>query len=289
MSWLPFALFSAIVLASRRTYEKQLTKSFSNFTLGFIIQVFSLLPTLALFFFLPLPANWLTLSWSFWWPLLIIWIVLYPIQTYFTYRALREGELSHVTPVMAMLPVFNTATSFLMIGEKPSLHGLAGIVVMVIGTYLLMTDNSGKGYGQKYNRAVVYMLAATVCVAIGSTLDKISIAAATPVFYSFVNSLGATLIFLTLTFVYKQSSELKQVKTMIWPLTLLGIFQALSYTAAMQAFEFGPTAYVLAVRSSSFLFAGLLGIFIMKEKITVAKMIAFALFLIGIFLLSLIN
>ena len=57
MLWFPFALFSALVLASRRVYEKNLTNAFGNFSTGFIVQAFSLLPTLALFLFLPLPDD----------------------------------------------------------------------------------------------------------------------------------------------------------------------------------------------------------------------------------------
>ncbi len=289
MLWIPFALFSAIVLASRRVYEKNLTKSFGNFTMGFIVQSFSLLPTLLLFFFLPIPKNFMSLPWQFWWPLLIIWLILYPIQTYFMYRALREGELSHVTPIMALLPVFNTITSYLIIGEAPTIFGFIGITAIVCGTYILLTDNLKKESGEKYNKAVLWMIIATFCVAIGSTLDKVSIKVSTPVFYSFMNTLGATIIFLILMYVYKQNNEFGKVKSMILPLSLLGIFQALSYTSSMFAFSYGPTSYVLAVRSSSFLFAALLAFFLVKEKLSTRKIISFVLFLTGIIFITVIK
>lgn len=288
MSWILFALFSAIILASRRVYEKNLTKSFGNFTMGFIVQSFSLIPTLLLFFFLPIPENFTNLSWQFWWPLLIIWLVIYPIQTYFMYSALRKGELSHVTPIMALLPVFNIISSYLIIGEIPSIFGLVGIITIVCGTYILLTDGE-KHTGEKYNKAVLYMIIATFCVAIGSTLDKVSISASTPVFYSFVNSLGASIVFLVLMYAYRQNNELGKVKNLILPLFILGIFQALSYTSSMLAFSYGPTSYVLAIRSSSFLFAALLAVFFVKEKLSKRKIFSFFLFLIGIIFITLIK
>ena len=145
------------------------------------------------------------------------------------YRALREGELSHVTPIMALLPVFNIVSSFLIIGESPTIFGFFGIAIIVIGTYILLTDGIKKGIGERYNKAVLYMIIATFCVAIGSTLDKVSISVSTPVFYSFMNTLGASIIFLILMYVYKQNKELGGIKSIILPLSLLGIFQALSF------------------------------------------------------------
>ena len=260
MLWFPFALFSAIVLASRRVCEKNLTKVFGNFSMGFIVQAFSLLPTLALFLFLPLPDNILTLPWRFWWPLLIIWFVLYPIQTHFLYRALREGELSEITPIMALLPAFNIISSYLIIRELPTMLGGIGIMAVVLGTYILL-KNPRQTTAARYSRVVLYMIIAVTCIAIGSTLDKVSISVSTPVFYSFMNTLGAAIVFLVLVYAYKQDEELGKMKNMFWPLSLLGIFQALSYTASMLAFSYGPTSYVLAVRSGSFLIASAVGIF----------------------------
>ena len=285
MLWLPFALFSAIVLASRRVYEKNLTNAFGNFSIGFIIQAFSLLPTLALFLFLPLPDNILTLPWKFWWPLLIIWFILYPIQTYFLYRALREGELSETTPIMALLPVFNIVSSYLIIGELPTFLGSIGIISVVFGTYLLL-KNPRYTTSNKYSKGVIYMIIATACIAIGSTLDKVSISVSTPVFYSFMNTLGASVIFLFLIYIYKQQEELKKIKIMVWPLVVLGIFQALSYTASMFAFSYGPTSYVLAVRSGSFLIASAVGIFFLKEVLSSQKIISYVLFVAGIVLIT---
>lgn len=286
--WLPFALFSAIFIAGKRVYEKKLTSHFGNFTMGFITQAFSLIPTLVLFFFLPIPNDIWHLPWQFWWPLIIIWFILYPIQTYFLYHSIRKGEISQVTPIMAVLPALNTISSFLIIGERPSISGILGIIAIVFATYLLLAKDK-KVSGERYNKVVLYMIFANICIAIGTTLDKISIKASTPVFYSFMNTLGASVVFLILMHIYKQKNELKTVKKMFGPLTLLGILQALSYTAIMIAFSLGPTSYTLAVRSSGYLFAGILGVFLLKEKFTRRKVYSLILFGIGIILITVVK
>ena len=290
MSWIVLALFSAVVAGSRRAYEKTLTKHFGNFAMGFIVQSFALVPTLALLFFLPIPDDIWHLPWQFWWPLLIIWFILYPVQTYFFYRSIREGEVSQVTPIKSILPVFNMITSFALIGERPTLFGIIGIIAIVFGTYLLLSEKTrASTEGKKYNLSVVLMILATVCMAIGSTLDKISIAASTPAFYSFVNTLGASIIFLVLIFLYNQKSDLPKIKGFVWPLALLGVFQALSYTATMFAFSKGPTAYVLAIQSAGFLFAVFWGVVLMKEKLSKRRIISLALFIIGLVFISVLS
>ncbi len=289
MPWLPFALFSAITSGARRTYEKSLTGSFSNFGMGFVMQTFCLLPMLLLFLFLPIPNDIWHLPWRFWWPLLIIWFVLYPVQTHFLYKAIREGEIVQVTPIKAILPVFNIGTSFILLKEVPSLVGIIGIFVIVYATYLLLSENVSGDSGKKYNRAVVYMIIAMFCMAIGSTLDKVSLTVSTPVFYSFVNTLGASIIFLILIFIYKKKDDLQKIKPKFWPLTLFGIFMALSYVSTMFAFSSGPTSYVLAVQSTGFLFAVLSGVFVLKEKLTKRKILSLILFTLGIVLITIIK
>ena len=283
--WIITAVISALILGSRRIYEKTLSNSFGNFTLGFIISGFSLIPMLVLFFFFPLPPDIWHLSWTFWWPLIIIWVFIYPIQTYLLYKSLREGELSRTTPIFALLPVFNIFTSYLLLGELPTTLGTVGIVLTVIGTYLLLKgDTKEKKSGIYW--PVIYMILSVVCMAVGSTLDKISLQAATPVFYSFMNGLGGTIVFVILIYVYKEHGQFKEVRKKFWQFTVLGIAQAIAFVTFIIAFSLAPTSYVLAVRSGSYVLASIFAIFFFKEKFTKRKGLALVLFVVGILCLA---
>lgn len=282
--WFLFASINAAIGGSRRVYEKNLTNHFSNFSMGFIVQAFSLIPTLGLFFFLPLPEDLVHFSWlRFWMPLLIIWIVLYPVQTYFGYRALREGELSSVTPILALLPAINVLTSYFFIGEEISFGGILGISAIVAGVYLMLKK---EGTHMK-RKPEIWMIISVLCFAVGSTLDKVAIRASTPVFYSFVNTFGATIVFIILMYAYRTQRELGKMKgAFFWPLTILGISQAIAYTARMLAFQHGPTSYVLAISAGSNMIAALWGLIILKESFSGRKKIAFACFFSGVILLA---
>src|SRR3989338_1436006 len=283
--WLSFALASAVLLAVRRIYEKELTARFSNFSLSFLLMTFSVPAALVLFLFFPIPDDIFQLPWRFWWPLIFIWIVLYPVQNYLLYRSLREGELSQVTPVSALLPVFNIIPSFFLLQELPSVLGAAGIVATVVATYLLLTDVR-QGERQKYNLPVLFMIGSVVCTAIGSTLDKVAIEASTPVFYTFVNMLGASVIFLVLTFAYRQHHQLARAREVIGTLLILGVVMALAFVAFATAFALGPTSYTLAIRSGGLLIAALWGLVLLKESLSAQKILALVLFVAGTFALA---
>ncbi len=283
--WLSLALFSALLFGIRRIYEKELTGTFGNFSLGFVVQSFSVIPILALFFFLPIPQDIWALPWRFWWPLIIIWLVLYPIQTYFLYRSLREGEVSEVVPVGSLLPVFNVVSSYVLIGEIPTRYGLVGILAIVVATYILLKDAPGVGKF-RINMPVLFMVIATLLPAIGSTLDKISIEVSTPVFYSFVNQFGVSIVFLVCTFAFGQQQDLKRIPEKFWLLVSLGLVLAFGFTASMAAFVSGETSYVLAIRSAGFLLPVAWGLFFLREHISRRKIVALGLFAAGIVLLS---
>lgn len=283
--WFPFALLSALISGGRRVYEKHLTNTFGNFAMGFIIQGFSLLPSLILIFLLPRGTEIGSLPWQFWWPLLIIWFILYPVQTYFMYRAVREADISSVTPVMCLLPVFNVGTSFLLLGEVPSVFGWLGIILIVFGTYFMLRQKKGE---HGVSMPIILMAAAMFCVAIGSSLDKVSIQVSNPVFYGFMNTLGASVVFFILIYIYKEKDSFARMRSRkwLWPFILLGVLQAISYTSSMYAFKYGPVSYVLAIRAGSYILAGLYGIIILKEAFSTRKAVALACFLLGVIALA---
>lgn len=284
--WFIPAIISAIILGGTRVYEKKLSSRFGNFSMGFIVKAFSLIPTLILFFFLPLPPDIWHMPWQFWWPLIIIWVGLYPVQTYFLYKSIREGELSRTTPVFALLPVFNILTSYLVIGELPTMIGAMGIILIVVGTYLLLKGNQKESTSSGIYKPVLHMMIAVFCMAIGSTLDKVALQASTPVFYSFMNNFGAMFVFIILMYIYKQNTEFKLIKKELKSFTVLGISQAIAFILFVTAFGMGQTSYVLAVRSGSYILAAIVAIFYFKESFSKKKGVAIALFLIGIILLA---
>src|SRR3989344_2491619 len=125
-----------------------------------------------------------------------------------------------------------------------------------------------------------------VCSRIGATLDKVAIEASTPVFYTFVNMLGASVVFLILTFAYRQQHELARAREVVGTLFILGLVMALAFVAFATAFALGPTSYTLAIRSGGLLIAALWGVVLLKESLSSRKAWALTLFILGTIFLA---
>ena len=280
--WLTLALTSALLLAVRRIFEKKLTGVFGNFSLSLVTLGFSLPFLATLYFFSTSSVQITSLSARFWMPLIFIWIFLYPLQNYFLYRSLREGEFSEVTPVSALLPAFNIVSSFIVIHELPTMWGALGIALTVLATWLLLS-NAGS---VRINMPVLFMTISVLCTAVGSTLDKVAIEVSDPVTYSFVNISGAILVFGILTFATRSQGELRYVRAHIGTLCFMGALLAVGFVVFSSAFTLGPTSYTLALRSGGLLLAALWGIVFLHESLSRKKLTALALFTFGTLFLA---
>jgi multidrug transporter EmrE-like cation transporter len=70
-------------------------------------------------------------------PPLMSGLVLYGLSTLLLVLALKDGELSLLYPVIALTYVWVTVLSLLLLHDRPDLHKLTGIAIIVIGVSVL--------------------------------------------------------------------------------------------------------------------------------------------------------
>ena len=61
------------------------------------------------------------------------------LGTTLAFRALKSTDISLAVPMLSFTPLFLVVTAFVMLNEIPSLAGMAGIVIIVAGSYILNT------------------------------------------------------------------------------------------------------------------------------------------------------
>jgi len=61
------------------------------------------------------------------------------LGTTLAFRALKSTDISLAVPMLSFTPLFLVLTAFVMLQEIPSLAGMAGIVIIVAGSYILNT------------------------------------------------------------------------------------------------------------------------------------------------------
>lgn len=287
--WILWALLSALFAATRRTQEKQLTHHLNHFTIAFAMQLLSL-PVIFLALILHGGfLNPLHLGLNFWLPLVIVCIGFYPLHAFLYLQAVKHDELSKVLPIQSLWPVFSLIPAWLTLGEIPTIIATAGILLTVLGVYVLgMKKNVLHHPLQPFReeKSSRYMIFAVMLVTIAGVLDKIAINASNAVYYSFVSTVGAVMVLFVTLYIYK-IDELSMLKNNLKNLGLIGTLQGSTYTTYLLAISAGPIAYAAAIRSSNVLIGSILGILILKEKLTVYKAVSFVLILVGGALLAL--
>ena len=76
-------------------------------------------------------------------PLDIIALLLYM-------KAIKVSPLSLTLPFLSLTPVFLIGTSYIILGERPDRSGFIGIVLVVIGAYLLNVHTISKGFFEPF-------------------------------------------------------------------------------------------------------------------------------------------
>jgi len=289
MNWLVLSLCSAFCLATADTVTKRYLSACRPGEMTIIrfgsIGVL-LLPLL-------LVEPWPQLPQVFW-GLLAIAVPIEILAMWLYMKAIRAAPLSHTLPYLAFTPVFNILTGYLGLGETVSLVGLAGILLVVSGAWLL---NLGQGADRPGNllspfKAIVreegsrLMLITAALYSVNSVLGKGMLAYAPPLFlgsfYFFLIGVVAWCIF-----VRKGDGSWQSIRNHPWAALFVGIFMSAMVLTHFYAVIRVEVAYMVAVKRTSLLFGILYGAWLFNEKGLARHLVAGALMVAGVFLIAL--
>lgn len=286
--WIFWALLSAVLVASRRPIEKKVIRELHHFTYGFLVQCVSLPILLVIVILSGNLLNPLELSVGFWLPVLAVSMGYYPLNSYLYKHAVKDGELSNVLPLQSLWPVFGLLLAWLTLGEVPGLLATAGVLATVLGVYALGLKGKKLHHPLqpfKEDASSRAMLASVLLVTVVSILDKAAIRGSNPLFYSLATSTGA-LVTLSVAMRMSKLKITTSLKPVMGRMGIIGTLQGTTYITYLLAVAAGPIAYVSALRSTNILLGSILGLIIFKEKLTLAKAIAFLLIIVGAVLLA---
>jgi uncharacterized membrane protein len=281
--WILWALCSAICAATRRTNEKKLTLELHSLTISFMVQLLSLPAILAAVLVRRDIINPLHQGLAFWLPLLVVCVGFYPLNAILYLGAVKNGELSKVLPIQSLWPVLSLLPAWLLLHELPTPTAVLGVLLVVCGVYALGLKGKQLHHPLqpfREDKSSLYMLLAVALVTIAGVLDKIAIEASNATFYSLMSTIGAIFVLYT-TMRIRKISEIHLLKRRMANLSITGLLQGSSYTSYLIALSLGPIAYVSAIRSSNVLMGAMLGIVLLKERLTLPKVISSILILIG--------
>jgi drug/metabolite transporter (DMT)-like permease len=203
------------------------------------------------------------------WPWIVASVIIHIGYRLFLIRAYDHGDLAQTYPLArGTAPLITAIGGVFLLSEVPSSLAMVGILLLSLGT-LLMSLRGG-GHLATLNRAAVgYALTTSLCIA-GYTLAdgsgvRLAATAASYAAWLFVcDGLCAIAIG-----VFYRGRKLLAVSAADWASGIVaGFLSAAAYAIAMWAMTRAPVASVASLRETSILFAMLISVLALGEKMT---------------------
>jgi len=288
MHWTSLTLLSAFFLATADTLSK---RYLSHYRPGELVLVrFGVSGALLLPLLLWQP--WPQLSPAFWsWVAVSLPLELLAMWLYM--QAIRESPLSLTLPYLAFTPAFNMLTGFLLLDETVSWTGFSGILLIVLGAWLLNLETRQNGTGLNLlapfraitrERGSRLMLMVAAIYSLTSVTSKGALLHANPGFFGpfYFVVLGTASV---LVFASRDVSSWRAMGKHPWVHLGVGAFMAGMVITHFYAIAHIEVAYMLAVKRTSLLFGILYGAWLFGESGLKKNLAAGLLMVLGVFLI----
>jgi drug/metabolite transporter (DMT)-like permease len=172
----------------------------------------------------------------------------------------RSGDLSLVYPLARGTgPLLSSIAAILFLGERPSVVGLLG-AVLVIGGVIVLTSNVEQLRRAGARTAVQYALVTGAFIAAYTLWDKQAVSrfAISPVLLDWGANLGRAVL-LTPFALRHQDKVRVEWQTHRWEAAGVGLLAPLSYILVLTALAFTPVTYVAPAREISILIGTVMG------------------------------
>jgi uncharacterized membrane protein len=200
-------------------------------------------------------------------------------------RALRTAPLSVCAPIMAFTPLFLIVTGWLLLQESLNLWGIAGIFVIVLGSYLLNVNDYRQGWLAPWTAlwrvpGIRWMLLAAGLYAVTSALGKLAVLHSSPAFFGlFYPTIFSGFMFAG--YPWSSRPEIRLTRRPLWGF-LVGCCMAASILCHFHGISLAPAAYLIAVKRTSLLFSVLYGWFWLKEEELYTRFAGAGLMVLGV-------
>jgi len=235
-----------------------------------------------------------------------ITVILNIISLSLIFKALSSSDLSLSIPMLSFTPIILIGTSYLLLNEVPSLAGVAGIWIIVIGSYVLNISAEDNHFldpvrSMLRNPGSWYMLIVAFLFAVSINFDKIAMLNSDPFFGMALTVFAIGLAFVLIaaySLISGRNLSLQKQEETLFPapvsgfpafpqrkylvLTILiGIFVAIEAASINVAYTLQIVPYVIAIKRLSIIFVVLYGTLVFSEHETGKRLTGAALMVAG--------
>lgn len=285
--WVIYAFLTAFLLATSDALTKRLLLSVKD---EYLVAGLRLLFSLPLLMISLLFAGIPPLDGTFWTavlialPLEITAVILYT-------KALKASPMSLTIPFLAFTPFFLIIISYVILGEKVSLSGAVGIILITGGSYVLNIHKARYALMEPVKailkeKGSVMMIIVAAIFSVTSTLGKLAIEHSSPVFFGSFYIMLVTAVFTPFA-IGKNRDGIIITKKNIILLILMGASYSLMIIFHMAAISLTKVAYMISVKRMSIIFSIVYGYILFKEEKIIIRFFGGAMMLAGVVLIVL--
>ena len=227
------------------------------------------------------------------WPAVLASTIILSISSLLFFRAIQIADLSLTVPMLAFTPMLLLISSPLMLGEFPQPLGVVGILLIVLGSYVLNFAQRHHGFFEPFyyllkNRGPRMMLTVAVLFSIGANVDKIGMLNSSPIMWVFSINFFVTIV-LSVIVGIKVRMPVAAFKSAWKFLLLMGLVTSIALITQMYALRLTIVPYVIAIKRTSVVMTALIGLFILKEQSFKERLTGVILMVAGVFIISFLS
>ncbi len=210
-------------------------------------------------------------------------------------QAYRGGDLSTVYPLArGVAPMFLLIWSGLVLRERLTVWGIAGVALIAVGLYLANLSHLGdwsEPWRALRRSAPRWALAAGFFTSLYTAVDKVGIRGVDPLLYTYL-ALATTTLWLTpLTLLRVGWQGLRrELSVSRWAAPLAGLTTLAAYALVLYAMQLGtPAGYAGAVREVSVVLGAGIGVWVFRERGGPVRVVGAALVAAGVVVIGLLG
>lgn len=205
-------------------------------------------------------------------------------------RGYQVADLSVVYPVARGTgPMLSSIGAFLILGEKVTLHGLMGLLAVVVGILLIATQGRFATFrSAEAHRGVRWGMGTGGLIAAYTVVDGygVKMLGIVPVILDWTSN---TLRFILLlpVILRDRSGAIERMRGHWWLAVAVGVLSPLSYILVLTALQMGaPLSVVAPTRETSMMIGALFGMVFLREAVGMWRLVGCALLVFGVVLLT---
>jgi len=266
--WALYALTAALLTSFLPIINKHILKTADIAVVAWVPNALSLPVLLA--FTLAL-IDWPSIDWPFLLAVLASGIFNL-VATLASTRALQLADASVATPFLSFNPVFTLLLSSFTLREIPSVRGVAGVMLIVLGAYLFQVNEVGKGMLAPLSAlarqpGVLLAIGASFVWGLTPIFEKLAIQHTTPenpLMVAFVTTLF-TVVLLTPALWRRAGDSLEQLRRHRRLFGVAGLISGIAPLFGFSAIALGYVGYVTALFKLGAILTVVWGALLLKE------------------------